>query len=293
MKVAIFGKSFLPSFNSYIEQLFQKLHDSGIEFIVYEKFYQFLQKNTSLKLSGNFIFSSHKDLDNTIDFFISVGGDGTFLESVLFVRDKNIPILGINSGRLGFLSDIAKEEINYAIDTLIGKKYIIEERSLIKVESEYNLFHDFNFGLNELTIHKRDTSSMMSIYTYINDRLLNIYWADGLIIATPTGSTAYSMSVGGPIVLPYANNFIISPIASHNLTVRPIVLPDNQIITLRVEGREGNFMLSLDSRYEVIEPNIEIKLMKSDFNLKVIKLASHDYFTTLRNKLMWGIDRRN
>jgi len=293
MKVAIFGKSFLPSFNNYILQLFEKLENSGIEYIVYEKFYHFLQKNTTLKLSNNLIFSSHNDLDNNIDFFISVGGDGTFLESVLFVRDKNIPILGINSGRLGFLSDIAKEEINYAIDTLIKKKYIIEERSLLKVVTENNLFHDFNYGLNELTIHKRDTSSMMSIHTYINGKLLNIYWADGLIVATPTGSTAYSMSVGGPIVLPYANNFIISPIASHNLTVRPIVLPDNQEITLKVEGREGNFMLSLDSRYEVIEPDIEIKLMKSEFNIKVIKLASHDYFTTLRNKLMWGIDCRN
>jgi NAD+ kinase len=293
MKVAIFGKSFLPSFNEYIIQLIQKLTDSNIEFVFYGKFRDYILKNTEIEKLESAVFTDHNELDSTIDFLISVGGDGTFLESVFFVRDKNIPIVGINSGRLGFLSDIAKEEIDYAINALLKNEFVIEERSLLKVKSENNLFEDFNYGLNELTIHKRDTSSMMVIHTFINGELLNTYWADGLIVSTPTGSTAYSMSVGGPIVLPYANNFIIAPIASHNLTVRPIVLPDNQEITLKVEGRDGNFMLSLDSRYEVIEPNIEIKLVKGEFNIKVIKLHSQDFFTTLRNKLLWGIDRRN
>lgn len=293
MKVAVFGKSFLESFQSHIHVFFEKFKKTSTELVIHEKFYNYIKQKTKIDLSTYNTFKSQNELDETFDFLISIGGDGTFLESVLLVRDKNIPILGINSGRLGFLSDISKEEIDFAIDALINNQYTIEERTLIKIKSESNLFSDFNYGLNELTIHKRDTSSMMIIHTFIDDKLLNTYWADGLIVSTPTGSTAYSMSVGGPIVFPYANNFIISPIASHNLTVRPIVLPDNQEITLKVEGREGNFMLSLDSRYEVIEPNIVIKLVKGEFSIKVIKLLTHDFFTTLRNKLMWGLDRRN
>ena len=293
MNVAIFGKSFLPGFHPFVKQLFKELQSIEAIISVYQPFYDYIINEVEYKPKINSCFTNPAEVTKDIDFLISIGGDGTFLESVHFVQDKNIPIIGINSGRLGFMADIAKEEICEALNAIKNKHYIIEKRTLLEVDTAGKLFSDFNYGLNELTVHKRDSSSMITIHAYINGNLLNSYWADGLIVATPTGSTAYSMSVGGPIVLPDACNFIITPIASHNLTVRPIVIPDNKELLLKIGGRSGNFIVSLDSRSEVIDKNIEIIIRKAPFSLNVLKLKNHNFFKTLQNKLLWGIDKRN
>lgn len=239
-------------------------------------------------------FSQHSDLDKNVDYFFSIGGDGTFLDAVTLVQDSGVPIVGVNSGRLGFMADIARDEIPAAISNILEGNYSIEERTLLKVQTESNgLFKDFNYGLNEFTVHKKDSASMITIHTYIDGEYLNSYWADGLIISTPTGSTAYSLSVGGPILIPNTQNFVISPISPHNLTVRPIVVPNYQEITLKVEGRSDSYLASLDSRSVSFEALNELKISKADFKIKVLKLKSHSFYSTLRNKLMWGVDKRN
>jgi NAD+ kinase len=224
---------------------------------------------------------------------LSIGGDGTFLETVSFVRDSTIPILGINTGRLGFLANVAKTEISEAIDSLARKKFTVEKRALLSVTKPENLFGEVNYGLNEITILKKDSSAMVTIHTYINGDYLNSYFADGLIVATPTGSTAYSLSCGGPLVMPGSQNFVITPIAPHNLNVRPLVISDNNIITLKVEGRSPNYLVSLDSRSETIDDSTELTLKKADFYIHLIKLENQHFFNTIRNKLLWGLDKRN
>lgn len=212
------------------------------------------------------------------------------MDGVTIVRDSGIPLVGINCGRLGFMADIAQDEIPQALTDLFAGNFTIEERSLLKLETSRNgLFDEFNFALNEFTVHKKDSASMITIHTYLNNEYLNSYWADGLIISTPTGSTAYSLSVGGPILIPNTQNFIISPISPHNLTVRPIVVPNYHEITLRVEGRSDSYLASLDSRSSIFESSIELKIRRADFQIKVIKLKSHSFYATLRNKLMWGL----
>ena len=223
----------------------------------------------------------------------SIGGDGTFLEAVSYVRDKGIPIVGVNTGRLGFLADISQDQISQAMNAIINKEFDVEERSLIKVETNSAQSIDFPYALNEMTCHKMDTSSMITIHTFIDGEFLNSYWADGLIVATPTGSTAYSLSAGGPILTPSSSNFIITPLAPHNLTVRPLVIPDKHVIKMVIEGRGVNYLATLDSHSHILPYNVEITLRKADFSVKVIKLKTHSYFSTLRNKLMWGADRRN
>jgi len=215
------------------------------------------------------------------------------LDTVTLIRDSKIPILGINTGRLGFLSNISIQEIDQAMDALHSKKYTVDERALLKVKTEDNLFGETNFALNELTIHKKDSSSMITIHAYINDQYLNSYWADGLIIATPTGSTAYSLSCAGPIVVPGSENFVITPIAPHNLNVRPIVVSDNSEIKLKIEGRGMQFLASLDSRSETIDSKYELTIVKEKFKIGLIQLENQDFLRTIRNKLMWGIDKRN
>lgn len=209
------------------------------------------------------------------------------------IRNFNIPVVGVNSGRLGFLADISAEQIKDALTAIFNQKYSVIERSMLQVEFEGHNNLDFNFALNEMTVLKTDTSSMLNVSVYVNKELLNNYWADGLIIATPTGSTAYSLSVGGPILTPDSENFVITPLAPHNLTVRPIVVPDNSEITLKVEGRGTHFLTSLDFRSEAVELSTIIKVKKADFKLKTLQLPEQPFFNTLRNKLMWGIDRRN
>lgn len=293
MKIGLFGNRFTESFDAVIYHLLKRLSSqSDISLSVHKNFYDFLVNEKKYAFAFNEYFSSYHDLSKDLDFLISIGGDGTFLESVTLVRDSGIPIVGFNSGRLGFLANISSADIDNAIDELLGKKYNLEQRSLIGLYCNECLFGDFNFALNEVTIQKT-TSSLITIHTYINDMFLNSYWTDGLIIATPTGSTAYSLSVGGPIVTPDSQNFIISPIAPHNLNVRPIIIPDSSTLKLKVEGRTSNYTLTLDSRSAIIEIGMEITVKKSPFKINLIKLNSIDYFSTLRNKLMWGADKRN
>jgi len=222
-----------------------------------------------------------------------MGGDGTFLETISAINLIQIPLLGINTGRLGFLADISPDDIPQAIDSLVSGNYRLEERMVLKATLQTELGIQLPYALNDLTVHKRDTSSMILIHAFIDDLFLANYWADGLIIATPTGSTAYSMSVGGPIVSPDSQNFIITPIASHNLTVRPLVIPNHHEISLRIESRDSKFLLSLDSRSYVIEESLEVRVKKAETSVKLIKMNNQDFFNTIRTKLMWGIDTRN
>ncbi|NVO01804.1 MAG: NAD kinase [Bacteroidetes bacterium] len=293
MKIAIFGRFFSDEFSIYIQHLIIKLESENCKLLVYSQFIDFLKQkidfNTDIES-----FSEKEDLlKEKVDFLISIGGDGTILDTIKLVEDSEIPILGINTGRLGFLSSISKDEINSSIEDILRKKYKIESRTLLKVNTSINLFGKNNYALNELSILKNFSTSMISIKAYINDDYLNTYWADGIIVATPTGSTAYSLSCGGPILTPDSKNFIITPIASHNLTVRPIVIPDSSIIKLKVEGREQNFIIGLDSRSETYKSSIELIIKKEDFKINLIKIFNETYYSTIRNKLMWGIDKRN
>ncbi len=292
MKITIYGKTFNPGFSPYIKELFEKLHQNKIKVIVYKPFLEFIREETGIEPEHNDTFENQDDIGNDTDFMISIGGDGTFLESIPFVRNHNIPVVGLNSGRLGFLANIAKEEISSAFKAIFEKEYKIEYRTLIKLDTKKNIFGNLNFALNDITIQKKE-STMITIDTYLNDVFFNAYWTDGLIVSTPTGSTAYSLSVGGPIVLPGSNSLIIAPIAPHNLTVRPIVVPDDVIITLKVRNRDEKFFVTADNRTKLIDSSVTLKLYKADFKLKMLQLPNNNFYTTIRNKLMWGVDKRN
>ncbi|MCD4773965.1 MAG: NAD kinase, partial [Bacteroidales bacterium] len=239
------------------------------------------------------IFNNHKDLQNNADFLFSIGGDGTLLDTLPLVRDSGIPIVGINVGRLGFLSSISKDEICIAIDNIINREYTLNKRALLKINKPENLFGNLNYGLNELSVSRKESTSLIVVHVYIDDNFLNSYWADGIIISTPTGSTAYSLSCGGPFITPGSKNFVITPIAPHNLTVRPIVIRDDSTIRIKVEGRDKNFFVSLDSRFEKIDSSIEIEIVKGDFEINLVQMKSKDFFSTIRDKLKWGLDSRN
>ncbi|MGC9342757.1 MAG: NAD kinase, partial [Bacteroidales bacterium] len=238
------------------------------------------------------IFDVESGLPEGTDFLFSLGGDGTFLETLSFVKKKEVPVLGINTGRLGFLANIARDEIADSMDKLFSGNYSLEDRSLIQLTSSEGPLDEFKTALNEITIHKQN-ASMITIVAELNGEYLNSYWADGLIISTPTGSTAYSMSVGGPIMLPESRNFIISPISPHNLTVRPIVVPDDKKISLKVKSRSAEILVALDSRSYLVKTGLELFIEKAPYSVKMIKFPANNFYNTLRNKLMWGMDRRN
>ena len=292
MKITIYGKTFNQGFKPYIKELFEKLHQNSVEIVIYKPFLEFIRNETGIEPEHNHIFENQDDIGDDIDFMISIGGDGTFLETIPFVKNHNIPIIGLNSGRLGFLANIAKEEISSAFNAIFEKDYEIEYRALIKLDTNKKIFGDLNFALNDITIQRKE-SRMITIDAFLNDEFFNTYFTDGLIISTPTGSTAYSLSVGGPIVLPDTNNFIIAPIAPHNLTVRPIVVPDNVVITIKVRNRNQKFFVTADNRTTLIDNSVKLKLYKADFRLKMLKLPNNSFYTTIRNKLMWGVDKRN
>jgi len=292
MKIAIYGRSFSKSFNEPIIRLFKVLNNYNVHITIFKPFFEFIINNIHFKPKVQSFFNDHKDICKEVDLIFSLGGDGTFLETISFVRDYSIPIVGINTGRLGFLSYISREDIADALDAIFNKKYSLEHRVLIKLVSSVDLFEGFNYALNEVTIQKKD-STMITIHAYLNNEYLNSYWADGLIISTPTGSTAYSLSVGGPIVIPNSSNFIISPIAPHNLTVRPIVVPDSNEIVLKVNSRNSKYLASLDYRSEILDTSVELTLKRADFTIKILKLENHSFYSTIRNKLMWGADKRN
>ena len=292
MKIAIFGKQFGDDFQEKCKLLFRLLANENVELYVYGPFFDFLTKEKNINVEAKVLFDSYANLPDC-ELIFSIGGDGTFLETVTYVRGRNIPIVGINVGRLGFLADISMQELPEAINEIINGEYRIRKVNLLRVDTETNAFGDLNFALNELAIHKRDSASMITIHTYLNDSYLNSYWADGLIISTPIGSTAYSLSVGGPILHPLCNEFIISPIAPHNLSVRPLVVPNDSKITLKVESRREEFMASLDLRSKIIDNNVSLHIRKADFTISVADRINNDFFATLRSKLMWGADKRN
>ncbi len=238
-------------------------------------------------------FNSHLDFQTGIDLVISVGGDGTFIKTVGFIRDSGVPIFGINTGRLGFLANIRRDEIEQTIELFKQGKYIYEKRSLLRVETKNQIFGEDNFALNEVTVHKKDTASMITVNATLGEEYLNSYWADGLIVATPTGSTAYSLSCGGPIITPGCHVHILTPIAAHNLNVRPMVVPDNLEIKLSVEGREKSYLVSLDSKTKNIAAGEEIIIRKAKFMLNVVKFEDNNFLNTIRQKMLWGIDQRN
>ncbi|WP_158856171.1 NAD kinase [Lunatibacter salilacus] len=291
MKITLHGLNFEPEFKPYIQHLINILDQKGFETYVTQAFYRSFHK-LGLDAKNTRVLGNREELQD-MDFVISVGGDGTLLDAVCYVGAYETPILGINTGRMGFLATIAKDDIAHAVQVLIDKKYSLEDRSLVRLESEPSLFGGINFGLNEFTIHKRDTSSMITVHTYIDGEYLNSYWADGLIISTPTGSTGYSLSCGGPLISPLAKNFVITPVSPHNLNVRPMVVSDESVISFKIEGRSQKFLVSLDSRSTPIDASVELKIKKETFVTKLVKCYEYSFFDTLRQKLNWGFDMRN
>ena len=293
LKIAVFGRVFNASITPYIEQLFEYLEKRNIEVVVHQEFYDYMLQNTSY---SNHLktFSSHLDLPKDISFLLSLGGDGTMLAAVSIIRDSGIPIAGINFGRLGFLAHIQKNEVEAALNAIINKEYKIQKRALLQVTSpQKDLFGGDNFALNDITVFRFDSSAMITVDATLDGELLNSYWADGLIIATPTGSTAYSLSCGGPIIMPGSGNFVITPISPHNLNVRPIVVSSEMILKLKIESRTESFILSCDSKSETLSTSTELTITKAPFEINLIRLESDSYFGTLREKLLWGIDVRN
>jgi NAD+ kinase len=292
-EIFLFGRDFDEGFRQPFRLLLNRLQDYRVKVRIFGPLKEFVDSWYNEKFPWSGIFRTYEDLINLEGVMFSIGGDGTFLEAITLVRDLPIPLAGINSGRLGFLSDISQDEISIAVDSIMQKKAGIDQRVLLQVDSVLPVFGDFNFALNEITVHKRDDSSMIKIVAFLDGQFLNNYWADGLIVSTPTGSTAYSLSVGGPLVLPDTQNIILSPIAPHNLTVRPLVFRDSMKLTLQIESRSGNLLVSADSRSVVIEDRIELTIYKAPFCIETIRLPEHNFYHTLRTKLMWGADRRN
>ncbi|MBS9768766.1 MAG: NAD kinase [Flavobacteriaceae bacterium] len=290
MKIALFGKQFEEKFFEKFQYILSFLKDRQVEVSIHRRLAQHIEREFSFSTEGYTIFD---DLSNNLDMLLSIGGDGTFLEAALLVKDKNIPILGINSGRLGFLAAVATSEIEKALDFVVKKEFELEERTLIEMISPKNLMGESSFTLNEVGILKNDTTSMLTVKAFVGDEYITTYWADGVLIATPTGSTAYSLSAGGPLISPLCKNFAITPVAPHNLTVRPIVIPDDEEVRFQVNCRSSHFLVSLDSRSERVQSGTEIVVKKADFTIKVVKFGKMCFYKTLRNKLMWGLDKRN
>lgn len=293
MKVAIFGTNISPDFVPVLHRYFSFLNQNQIRIHIYRNFFKHLEDELGYVPQVNDFFDSHQNFDSSVKYIFSIGGDGTFLQSFLNTRNYHIPLVGVNSGRLGFLADISPDFLYDALTDILEERYNIIERSLLEVRLVGAPDFEFNYALNEMTVLKTDSSSMINIHAKINGQHLNSVWADGLIIATPTGSTAYSLSVGGPILTPDSENFVITPIAPHNLTVRPVVVPDSSMIELQVEGRGSQYLTSLDSRSVNVDLQTTVTVKKAGFKLKTLHLHDQNFYQTLRNKLMWGIDKRN
>jgi len=293
MRVIIYSKLAKEKDLPHIQQLFDALDEAGVQVCVYGPYLDQLVNKIVFK-SEISVFSGYLDFSNQkFDFVIALGGDGTILSAVTHVRDANVPIVGINLGRLGFLASIEKKRIREAVTYLLKGRYVVQDRSLLYLESNLPVFGDIRFALNDCTLLKRDTSSMITIHTYINGDYLNSYWADGIIVATPTGSTGYSLSCGGPIIFPNSGNFVITPVAPHNLNVRPVVISDDSVISFQVQGRTDNFLCTLDSRFETINSAHHLAVRKNDFTVKIVQLQDYGFMETIRNKLAWGVDQRN
>ena len=268
----MYGRTFDPDYEGLMKEVLDVLHASGVETVK---------------------FNSNEQLKGKVDMMFSFGGDGTMLDTVELVRDSGIPVLGINTGRLGFLSGISPHETVDAVHKILKGEYEIDRRSLAQLVGQESLFNGINYALNEVSIMREDGSSLIVIQVFVDDKLLNTYWADGLILATPTGSTAYSLSVGGPIVAPNNDSFLITPIAAHNLSVRPIVISDNSVVKIKIDGRCDKYSLNLDSRRRLVDKHLELEIRKADFCFNMVRLPGKGFFDAIRNKLLWGNDVRN
>lgn len=292
MKIAIYSRGIKENQHQDIVQLLDELAVSNVEPVFYQDFFNQFYSAIDIKTKYS-TFNSSDDLDESIDCMMSLGGDGTLLDTVTFVKDSGIPVLGINYGRLGFLANISRDELHVAVQALVNRTYLLDKRTLIHLDANIPLFEGSPYALNEFTLHKKDSSPMIRIHTYLNGEFLNTYWADGLIVATPTGSTGYSLSCNGPVVFPDSGSFVITPVSPHNLNIRPIVVPDNNIISFEVEGRTDGFLCTLDSRRELVPKEIQLAVRKESFMINLIRLNENNFLQTLRNKLSWGLDKRN
>ena len=293
MQVVVYSKLVKEKDIPHIQNLFDALHEEGINAYVYGPYLEQLRKKINFRRDVG-VFEGYLDFSvKKFDFFITLGGDGTILAALTHVRDSNVPIAGINLGRLGFLAVIEKKRIREAVGLLKNGRFSLDERRMLYLESNLPIFGDIRFALNDFTLLKRDTSSMITIHTFINGSYLNSYWADGIIVATPTGSTGYSLSCGGPIVFPRSGNFVITPVAPHNLNVRPVVISDDSVISFEIEGRTENFLCTLDSRFETITSAHQLAVRRNEFTTKLVSLKEVGFLDTIRNKLAWGVDSRN
>jgi NAD+ kinase len=292
MNVALFGKSVDANDIPYIQGMVSLLESFGGRIHVYDLFFRQVKEQLQFS-SPPLLFHGQEEIRGKADYLFSIGGDGTMLDSIPLVGDSGIPVAGINLGRMGFLSGISKEEIPSALEEIRNRQFILDQRTLLRLETPDRFFGDHNYALNDITVCKNSLSSMLSIRTWVNDEFLNSYWADGLIVATPTGSTAYSLSCTGPIITPGSENFVITPIASHNLTVRPIVIRDDSVIRIQVAGRKLDYSITLDSRIEKMESSVELVIRREEFRVSLIRLKNKNFFNTIREKLKWGLDLRN
>jgi NAD+ kinase len=292
MKVAIYSRGIQSLQPSDLMGIHQALLKAEITPVFFSDLFQ-QYRNEFVEPNQVDTFSSANDLKEDIDAMISLGGDGTLLDTVCLVRDKQIPVLGINYGRLGFLASLGKENIDAAVDALKSRTYVLDKRGLLHLDASIPLFGAEPFALNEFTIHKREFSPMIKIHTYLNGEFLNTFWADGLIVSTPTGSTGYSLSCNGPVVFPDSESFVITPIAPHNLNIRPIVVPNHNVVSFEVEGRVDDFICTMDSRKELVEKSVQLAIKKESFCFNLVRLNENNFLRTLREKLTWGFDTRN
>jgi NAD+ kinase len=294
MKVAIYGQYYLNSTEPIIKDIFVFFNKSNVELVIESDFLKILYEKNIVSKEYN-TFSSHTELDESFDMLISIGGDGTILRAATLVRDSGVPILGINAGRLGFLATVQKENIDEFLQIVIDKKYTLSKRTLLSLSCspQNESLQDINFAMNEITVSRKDTTSMITIDTYLNDEFLNSYWADGLIVSTPTGSTGYSLSCGGPILTPDVKSLVVTPIAPHNLNARPLVIPDETEIRLKVSGREEHYLVSLDSRITSVKNESILTIRKTPFQINMVEIPDETFLKTLRTKLLWGEDKRN
>lgn len=292
MKAAVYSRILEENQREDVQLFFDELGKQKIEPVIFSQFFEQIRNDIDLP-PGTKTFSDSDDLTYEIEFIISLGGDGTLLDTVTLVRDKAISIMGINFGRLGFLASIGREEVKAAVKAIAQRTYVVDKRTMIHLDASIPLFNNVTYALNEFSIHKQDVASMIKIHTYLNGEFLNTYWADGLIVATPTGSTAYSLSCNGPVVFPDSGSFVMTPVAPHNLNVRPIIVPDSNIISFEIESRSGNIICALDSRREIVSKQVQLAVKKESFCISLVRLSENNFLQTLRNKLTWGLDKRN
>ena len=292
MKVAIYSRVVDDDQLQYVQIFFNELKTQKLQPLIYHSFFEQIKDKIEFPPDTE-VFDVTEQITNDIQAIISLGGDGTLLDTVTLVRNHNVPIMGINFGRLGFLASIGRDEVKTAVKSLVNHSFVVDKRTLIHLDSNISLFDNVPYGLNEFAIHKQDIAPMIKIHTYLNGEFLNTYWADGLIVATPTGSTGYSLSCNGPILFPESGSFVITPVAPHNLNVRPIVVPDDNIISFEIESRSEQAICALDSRREIINKDVQLAVRKESFMLNLIRLSEDNFLQTLRNKLTWGLDKRN